>query len=83
MYSKIEEARLEWIRCNQKQIRAELYQTIYGKRIVIPPTFTGGPRWMQKLYQESMAIVRKLENRISSLLSRVIRSGKKSRMNYI
>ena len=30
-----------------------------GRRIVLPSSFTGGPRFMHQLYQDSMAIVRK------------------------
>lgn len=30
-----------------------------GRRIVLPSSFTGGPRFMHQLYHDSMAIVRK------------------------
>ena len=30
-----------------------------GRRVVLPSSFTGGPRYMHQLYQDSMAIVRK------------------------
>ena len=54
MYAKIEQLRLNFIRNNQKQLRAELYEGLYdailrgdaqstGKRIILPATFHGGP----------------------------------------
>ena len=70
MYTVIEQARLNYLRFNQKQIRAELYNglqdalisgdsaTNVGQRIILPSSFTGGPRQMHKLYQDGMAIVR-------------------------
>jgi hypothetical protein len=30
----------------------------WGSRFILPSSFTGGPRFMAKLYQDSMAIVR-------------------------
>ena len=30
-----------------------------GRRVVLPSSFTGGPRYMCQLYQDAMAIVRK------------------------
>ena len=72
-YAKIESLRLMYLRNNQNEIRADLYRGIVdaaagdadgtashiGTRIVLPPTFVGGPRYMQQQYQNSMAIVRK------------------------
>ena len=70
MYTVIEQTRLNYLRFNQKQIRAELYNglqdamisgdstTNIGQRIILPSSFTGGPRQMHKLYQDGMAIVR-------------------------
>jgi len=70
-FCKIEEARLDWCRRNQQQLRAETYQGLMdeivnnhnpsatGRLIVLPPTFVGGDRFMKKLYLDSMAIVRK------------------------
>src|SRR6185437_7317867 len=66
----MEQIRLNYLRFNQKQIRAELYNglqdaiysgdsiTNVGQRIILPSSFTGGPRQMHKLYQDGMAIVR-------------------------
>ena len=70
MYAKIEGDRLGFHRANQDKIRADLYQgvldaiaadlpaTNIGRRIVLPSSFTGGPRYMRQLFQDSMAIVR-------------------------
>ncbi|XP_078433135.1 uncharacterized protein LOC144704557 isoform X1 [Wolffia australiana] len=61
-----------WIRCNQRTLRASLYHGLFdqvstgdvattvGRMIILPPSFTGGPRHMQGLYQDAMAIVRKM-----------------------
>ena len=59
----------------QNKIRAEMYKNVqdyiyenvndkndfscFGKRIILPSTFPGGPRHMHKLYQNAMAIIRK------------------------
>ena len=72
MYVKIETARLDYFRHNQKVIRAELYRGIIdsieigetrgaevGKRIILPATFTGGPRDMRKRYMDAMALVQR------------------------
>src|ERR1700722_11224500 len=70
MYTVIEQTRLNYLKYNQKQIRAELYNglqdamisgdrtTNVGQQIILPSSFTGGPRQMHKLYQDGMAIVR-------------------------
>lgn len=65
-YVKIEASRLSWHRHNQDTIRADLYQDVcagdnlhdMGRRVVLASSFTGGPRHMQQLYQDAMAIVR-------------------------
>lgn len=74
-YTAIEEQRLIWIRYNQRQLRAELYKNVcdaivrgdtrsdwVGKRIVLPSTFTGSPRYMMQNYQDAMAICRSMGN---------------------
>ena len=64
--------KLQWLRENQKTIRAELYNGLadslrrdevdsaatLGKRFILPSTYTGGDRFMQQLFQDSMALVR-------------------------
>jgi hypothetical protein len=61
---------LDFLRYNQKKLRADRYTNAYsairnnvspeniGQRIILPSSFTGGDRFMQRLYQDSMAIVR-------------------------
>ena len=69
-YAKIETGRLNYIRNNQKNIRADLYKNVHdafvngyqtnqtGKAIILPSYFSGGPRHMEKLFQDAMACVR-------------------------
>ena len=61
---------MNWIKQNQSVLRAENYQSILdaladgidleevGKKVVLPSTFIGGPRNMNQLYHDAMAIVR-------------------------
>lgn len=72
-YSRIETARLHFIRLNQSQLRVEAYQGLMdyiathhrdenirvGNLCILPPSYVGGPRFMSKLYQDNMAMVRK------------------------
>jgi hypothetical protein len=69
-YAQIEQNRLRYLRLNQTQLRADLYQGLadavadgsalsdIGARTVLPSSFTGGPRQMRQLYYDAMAIVR-------------------------
>lgn len=64
--------KLDWLRTNQATIRADLYNGLadslqrddnasaatMGKRFILPSLYTGGDRYMQQLYQDSMALVR-------------------------
>lgn len=72
MYVKIETSRLDYFRNRQHEIRADLYQGIVdcvnngesdgskvGTRIVLPATFTGGPRDMRKRYLDAMTLVQR------------------------
>ncbi|KAL8143370.1 LOW QUALITY PROTEIN: hypothetical protein V2J09_016402 [Rumex salicifolius] len=74
-YSAVEEQRLSWVRFNQDELRAELYNNIFdtvtrgdtdtkkiGKMIVLPTTFTGSPRHMAQNYQDAMTIYRSFGN---------------------
>ncbi|XP_056694876.1 uncharacterized protein [Spinacia oleracea] len=69
VYTMIEAERLCFVQTNQKKLRAELYKNLTdavmrgdtdpsttGKRIVLPSSFTGGPRYMMQNYQDAMAI---------------------------
>jgi hypothetical protein len=66
-----ESLELRWLRFNQKEFRADLYQDArhaftarqlppdqVGRRIMLPSSFTGRDRFMQKLYQDSIVVVR-------------------------
>ena len=72
IYSRAEAQRLNWIRLNQKTLRAEMYQGLYdavqntaagcevpqiGTRMVLPSTYAGCPRALQQNYYDAMRIV--------------------------
>ncbi|XP_076929088.1 uncharacterized protein LOC143593303 [Bidens hawaiensis] len=70
-YISVEQSRLDYIRFNQNTFRIELYQGVedavtrgdtegrdIGKRTILPSSFTGGPRYMYKHYQDALAICR-------------------------
>ncbi|GJY58348.1 helicase [Tanacetum coccineum] len=65
------EQRLQWTRNNQDTLRVDLYHNLndaltrgdtnaegLGKRIVLPKSFTGGPRYKMQNYQDAMALCR-------------------------
>ena len=69
-WAKIEGARLDWVRRNQSEIRAEKYNGLLdaqaegdlanaGRRIILPPTIYGSPRFYSEAFQDSMCGVRK------------------------
>ena len=71
-YCKIETERLQFLRREQTALRADCYQDLrdaildgdgdpsnVGRRIVLPSTFTGGPRYMHERQQDAMTYVRK------------------------
>src|SRR5882672_2477 len=71
-WASIEQSELNWVRHNQKTIRADLYDALrdalrgvqgvdlgqMGKRIVLPASHPGSARHMYQLFQDSMAIAR-------------------------
>ena len=72
MYIKIKTARLDYFRNKQDEIRAEAYQGIIdsihvgetcgskvGHRIILPTSFTGGPKDMRKRYMDAKALVQR------------------------
>nr|XP_025676655.2 uncharacterized protein LOC112776643 [Arachis hypogaea] len=72
-YSMIESSRLNYYRFHQENVRCDLYKgiceavvngdnsaTTHGRRIVLPATFVGGPRYMIQNYQDAMAICTKV-----------------------
>ncbi|CAN6904459.1 unnamed protein product, partial [Brassica oleracea] len=75
VYTAIEEDRLRWARNNQDVLRAELYSNvldavskgdtdakIIGQRFILPPSFTGRPRYLVEKYHDAMAICREYGN---------------------
>nr|VDD10377.1 unnamed protein product [Brassica oleracea] len=70
-YTATEQERLRFILLNQKKLRADLYSNLcdavesgdsdatqLGRKIILPSSFTGGPRYMAEKYQDAMAICR-------------------------
>jgi hypothetical protein len=70
-YLCIEQNRLEYIRTNQNVFRTEVLSGVHdalsmgdtegssiGRRILLPSSFTGSPRYMYKHYQDALAICR-------------------------
>lgn len=62
---------LTWLRTHQSNIRADVYNGLadtliqqdvrvsdVGRRFILPASYTGSDRFMQQLFQDSMAIVR-------------------------
>jgi hypothetical protein len=71
-YTMIEAQRLSFIRENQDKIRSDVLSglqeavdrgdvdaSLVGKRIILPDSFTGGPRYMFKNCQDAMGICKK------------------------
>ena len=71
-YCKIETERLQFLRREQKALRADCYQDLWdamvdgdgdprnvGRRVILPSSFTGGPRYMHERQQDAMTYVRK------------------------
>ncbi|GJZ08213.1 ATP-dependent DNA helicase PIF1 [Tanacetum coccineum] len=74
-YTAVEEQRLKWTRNNQDTLRVDLYHNLndavtrgdthaegLGKRIVLPRSFIGSPRYMMQNYQDAMALCRAYGN---------------------
>jgi hypothetical protein len=70
-YAIIEQSCLKYLRLNKKKLRADLYQGLQdaiaagdnsaaaiGQRIILPFSFTVGPRHMVQNYQDAMVICR-------------------------
>ncbi|PKU77933.1 hypothetical protein MA16_Dca023035 [Dendrobium catenatum] len=69
MYVKIETSRLDFCIQNQHTIRSDLYKGIIdsvatgetlskntGQKVILPPSFIGGPRDMRRRYLDAMAL---------------------------
>ena len=63
MYAKVEQLRLNYIKCNQQKIRVDLYSGLadaissgdidpgeFERRMILPSSFTSSPREMFELY---------------------------------
>ncbi|XP_070678920.1 uncharacterized protein [Malus domestica] len=74
-FATLEEDRLDYIRKNQKYLRSEVYKGIYdavskgdhdtdniGKKVILPSSYTGSPRYMLNNYQDAMAICTQFGN---------------------
>ena len=72
MYAKIETERLCFLRREQTKLRAEQYGELrdallasdgdprnIGKKVILPSSYTGGPRYMHERTQDAMCYVRK------------------------
>ncbi len=70
-YAAIKQSRLKYLRLNKKKLRAGLHQGLQdtiaasdnsvaaiGQRIILPSSFTVGPRHMVQNYQDAMVICR-------------------------
>ncbi|XP_017985317.1 PREDICTED: uncharacterized protein LOC18588470 [Theobroma cacao] len=68
-FTSVEGMRLDYNLRNQKKFRTEIFQGVVdaftrgdtdgnmiGKRIILPASFTGGPRYYMQNYQDAMAI---------------------------
>ncbi|XP_043468035.1 uncharacterized protein LOC122502175 [Leptopilina heterotoma] len=72
-FVKSEKDRMNFLKNNQKQLRADSYEGLLqhlenrsentnsriGKVVILPSTYPGSPRYMQQNYQDAMTIVRK------------------------
>ena len=69
-YLNMQDDRLNWMQLNQKTIRAETYEAVkdavlrdtgaaVGRRVILAPSFIGGPRHYASCFRDAMAIVRK------------------------
>ena len=70
---KVERDKILWVKRNEKQLRADTYKGLndylqnaandmnrhVGKTVILPSTFIGSPRHMQKCYQDAMSIIGK------------------------
>ncbi|KAE8257116.1 hypothetical protein A4X13_0g2570 [Tilletia indica] len=66
-----EQNRLRFVRYNQSKLRADLYCGVFdalmngtdlhhvGVQVILPSSFTQGPRYLQSKYHDAMALVRK------------------------
>ncbi|OAQ22440.1 hypothetical protein K457DRAFT_60613, partial [Linnemannia elongata AG-77] len=71
MFCTMDMNRISYLKQNQQTIRAELFSGLQdafnagdvnaaavGRKVILPSSYVGGPRFMQQLYQDAIAIVR-------------------------
>ncbi|KAH9075933.1 hypothetical protein Ae201684P_012423 [Aphanomyces euteiches] len=70
-FAKVENQRLGFLRDQTNNLRSDTYRAVHdavshdvdvnsiGKRIVLPSSYMGGPRYMRQRYLDAMAFVRK------------------------
>ena len=92
-YCKIETERLQFLRCEQTALRADCYQDLrdaildrdgdpnnVGHRIILPSTFTGGPRYMHERQQDAMSTLGNMGTLICLLSQQQIQAGQRLRI---
>ena len=68
-WARIEFCRMQWVWNNQKAIRAEKYKGLHdaviegdsvnaGRKVILPPTIYGSPRFYSEAFMNAMTIVR-------------------------
>ncbi|XP_025611625.1 uncharacterized protein [Arachis hypogaea] len=84
-YTMVESERLSFLRFNQLKLRVEKYKLLHeslvrgeadavssGQRIILPSTFTGGPRYMFNNCKDAFALCKHFEDR-PDITSRVFK----------
>jgi hypothetical protein len=95
-YTCIEGIRLMWVRRNQSALRIELYSGLrdavmrgdttpasIGKRIVLPSSFTGSPRYMIEIIKMQWRFVDGQVILIYLLLSLAMQNGRRLKLFYL
>ena len=85
-----------WVKNNQEKLRIELYNGLKdaimrgdttpastGKRLILPSSFTGSPRYMIENYEDAMAICRWAGYPDLSLPSHAMQIGQKLSFSYL
>ncbi|KAI6650788.1 hypothetical protein LOD99_7839 [Oopsacas minuta] len=73
MFAKVQQVSFNYYKFNQKKLRVELYSGLsdaasagdispreFGRRLILPSPFTGGPKQMFELYQDCISIGKSL-----------------------
>ncbi|XP_074362378.1 uncharacterized protein LOC141702627 [Apium graveolens] len=80
-WCSVERMRLIWVQRHQSIIRSDLYNNIVdslrcgdvdatevGRRVILPSSFTGGYRYMQQNFQDSLAVCKEYGHPVGSQL---------------